>query len=116
MLSKFLPRQMRSGPDWVFQRSDPMGGASGEAFTNTVQSTGMHPAAVLARELIQNAVDERDRAAEKVLVKFRMASLLAAAKTAFVEAARIGSIIERREVVSLAMPSWLNCPRLRRCR
>ena len=50
MLSKFLPRQMRSGPDWVFQRSDPMGGASGEAFTNTVQSTGMHPAAVLARE------------------------------------------------------------------
>ena len=37
-----------------------------------------------------------------------MASLLAAAKTAFVEAARIGSIIERREVVSLAMPSWLD--------
>jgi hypothetical protein len=69
VLSRILPRRMTA--DWVFRRNPPMGGASGEAFTNTVQATGMHPAAVLGREAIQNAVDERNPDAEKVLVRFR---------------------------------------------
>ena len=42
---------------WVFQESDPMGGAPGEAYANTLKSTGMPPEHVLAREAIQNSVD-----------------------------------------------------------
>jgi hypothetical protein len=40
---------------WVFQESDPMGGAAGEAYANTLKSLGMQH--VLAREAIQNSVD-----------------------------------------------------------
>jgi hypothetical protein len=40
-------------PNWVFELTSPMGGASGEAFANTLASSGMPPAAVLARESIQ---------------------------------------------------------------
>ena len=40
---------------WVFQESDPMGGAAGEAYANTLKSPGMPPEHVLAREAIQNA-------------------------------------------------------------
>jgi hypothetical protein len=40
---------------WVFQESDPMGGAAGEAYANTLESPGMQH--VLAREAIQNSVD-----------------------------------------------------------
>jgi hypothetical protein len=42
---------------WLFHESDPMGGAAGEAFANTLKSPGMHPEHVLAREAIQNSVD-----------------------------------------------------------
>jgi hypothetical protein len=97
-----------AGADWVFQRSDPMGGASGEAFTTTLESTGMHPASVLARESIQNAVDERDPDAEKVLVRFQMVSLLGRLKQRFVEAAQLNRIVERREDLSLPVLGWLD--------
>lgn len=40
---------------WVFQESDPMGGAAGEAYANTLKSPAMQH--VLAREAIQNSVD-----------------------------------------------------------
>jgi len=56
VLSRIVPRHVTPpGAGWVFRRPPTMGGASGEAFTNTVQATGMHPAAVLGRESIQNA-------------------------------------------------------------
>jgi hypothetical protein len=43
--------------NWVFERTPRMGGASGEAIINTLQATGMSPAAVLAREALQNSCD-----------------------------------------------------------
>ena len=46
---------------WVFQESDPMGGAAGEAYANTLKSPGMQPEHVLAREAIQNSVERRHR-------------------------------------------------------
>jgi hypothetical protein len=94
--------------DWVFRRTPAMGGASGEAFTNAVQATGMHPAAVLGRESIQNAVDERDPNAEKVLVRFRLAILTGSDKEKFIKAATLGKIVERREILSLPELAWLD--------
>jgi hypothetical protein len=55
---------------WLFHASDPMGGAAGEAFANTLKSPGMHPEHVLAREAIQNSVDA-GLAGAKVEVHFR---------------------------------------------
>src|SRR4051812_46999784 len=109
MFSRNVPRRVTSpGADWVFRRTPAMGGASGEAFTNTVQSTGMHPAAVLCRESIQNAADERDEHAEKVLVRFRLASLTGSEKREFIEAAQLRKTIERREDLGLTDLAWLN--------
>ncbi|MCV2420169.1 hypothetical protein [Paucibacter sp. DJ2R-2] len=54
---------------WLFHASDPMGGAAGEAFANTLKSPGMLPEHVLAREAIQNSVDAGSGA--KVEVRFR---------------------------------------------
>lgn len=56
--------------DWVFERTPEMGGATGGAFTNPLLGTGMEPAAVLAREAIQNSVDAREEG-KKVRVDFR---------------------------------------------
>jgi hypothetical protein len=97
-----------SAVEWVFQRSDPMGGASGEAFSNPFESTGMHPAGVLVRESIQNAVDERDKGADKVLVQFRFMDLTGAEKTAFAQTAQLRSVIERRQQLSLSGLEWLD--------
>ena len=70
---------------WVFQESDPMGGAAGEAYANTLKSPGMPPEHVLAREAIQNSVDAGIDSA-KVLVRFRATAITGAAKAAFVGA------------------------------
>lgn len=70
---------------WVFERTPEMGGATGGAFTNTLLGSGMEPAAVLAREAIQNSVDARD-AGSKVRVDFRRVTLTGKAKAEFVAA------------------------------
>ena len=46
-----------SKPKWTLERVPRMGGATGEAFVNTLQGTGMTPSSVLAREAIQNSAD-----------------------------------------------------------
>ena len=71
---------------WIFQDSDPMGGAAGEAYANTLKSPGMQPEHVLAREAIQNSVDA-GLDGEKVRICFRHVQLANTAKTVFVEAA-----------------------------
>lgn len=113
MLSKFVPRRLmsetdNSGPAWVFQRSDPMGGASGEAFVNALEATGMPPAHVLARESIQNAVDEPAEGGEKVAVTFRLVRLSGDAKQTFVRAAKLSSILARRADLSLPSLGWFD--------
>ena len=54
---------------WWFHASEPMGGAAGEAYANTLASPGMQPEHVLARESIQNSVDAGN--GDKVTVRFR---------------------------------------------
>lgn len=73
-------------PKWIFERVALMGGATGEAYVNTLQGTGMTPSSVLAREAIQNSVDAwRPDVAEKVRVEFRRVSLVGSSKATFIK-------------------------------
>src|SRR6266705_6861315 len=75
-----------ANPKWTFQRTSPMGGATGEAFVNTLYGTGMPPAAVLAREAIQNSSDAAKAPGEKkVRVVFRRVTLEGNAKAGFIK-------------------------------
>ena len=72
---------------WMFQESSPMGGATGEAYSNVLLGTGMNPASVMAREVIQNSVDAfTPDFADKVKVVFRRVVLTGDAKAKFVRA------------------------------
>ncbi|MGK5024210.1 hypothetical protein [Janthinobacterium sp. RB2R34] len=85
---------------WIFHASDPMGGAAGEAYANTLKSPGMQPEHVLAREAIQNSVDAGTGA--KVEVYFREISLTGAKKKTFVDAADLGAIEARNAALQFA--------------
>lgn len=91
---------------WVFHESDPMGGAAGEAYANTLKSPGMQPEHVLAREAIQNSVDA-GLGSPKVTVRFRQLSLKGKAKAEFVHAAELGGQAVRSEALELASPNCL---------
>ena len=91
---------------WVFQDSDPMGGAAGEAYANTLKSPGMRPEHVLAREAIQNSVDA-GLDGEKVRVCFRQVQLANEDKNVFVDAAGLKRIAERVGELELAVPNCL---------
>lgn len=91
---------------WVFQESDPMGGAAGEAYANTLKSPGMQPEHVLAREAIQNSVDAGIEG-QKVLVRFRHRFLTGSDKAKFAEAAGLHDIAARRKQLELATPNSL---------
>lgn len=90
---------------WLFHASDPMGGAAGEAFANTLKSPGMPQEHVLAREAIQNSVDAGNGA--KVEVRFRATNVKNAKKTAFVQAADLARIADRAKELELAVPNCL---------
>lgn len=73
-------------PKWVLETVPPMGGATGEAFVNTLQGTDMTPSSVLAREAIQNSADAwRSGIADKVEVRFHRISLAGQNKEDFIE-------------------------------
>jgi hypothetical protein len=86
---------------WFFHESDPMGGAAGEAFANTLKSPGMHPEHVLAREAIQNSVDA-GLSGQKVEVRFRATVVSGAKKASFVAAAGLKDIAARARELQLA--------------
>ena len=84
-----------------------MGGAAGEAFTNTLASAGMPLAAVLAREAIQNSVDAKAAPNSKVRVRFTTKLLSGAAKAGFVEAAGLNAVRERADKLGVTEPNCL---------
>ena len=93
--------------EWLFHASDPMGGAAGEAFANTLKSPGMPPEHVLAREAIQNSVDAGiDN--KKVEVRFRSDAVSDARKAAFIEAAGLSDIVARVADLELTGPNCLH--------
>lgn len=91
--------------EWLFHASDPMGGAAGEAFANTLKSPGMHPEHVLAREAIQNSVDAGF--GSKVEVHFRAAAVTGAKKSEFIKAAGLTDIAARTKELELIGPNCL---------
>ncbi|SFJ14878.1 hypothetical protein SAMN04515648_2882 [Phyllobacterium sp. CL33Tsu] len=100
-------KAMKASLEWIFENNPPMGGAAGEAFTNTLASSGMPPEAVLAREAIQNSVDARASGEQKVAVDFIMKALTGAEKAQFVETARLKSIDDRASELDLKQPNCL---------
>lgn len=104
MTSDSLPE---SPVSWVFENSPPMGGAAGEAFTNTLISSGMNPAAVLARETIQNSVDARAQPDAKVAVDFVCKALVDNEKFAFVTASGLSALTARSSSLALREPNCL---------
>jgi hypothetical protein len=85
---------------WTFQFVPPMGGATGEAYFNTLAGTGMSPSAILAREAIQNSVDARDeKIREKPRVAFRRIVLTGSQKHQFVSALQLDNEFGPREGV-----------------
>lgn len=93
---------------WCFEYNPPMGGAAGEAFTNTLASSGMHPAAVLAREAIQNSVDARAKGDGKVSVRFVAKALTRTEKKKFFVTAGLGHLQERIASLKIPVPNCLS--------
>ncbi|MER8701347.1 hypothetical protein [Mesorhizobium sp. M1273] len=94
-------------PDWAFEANPRMGGAVGEAYTNTLASSGMHPEWVVAREAIQNSVDARDGEDRKVAVEFVSRALTGKAKSAFIKAAGLGAIAGRSDRLGFREPNCI---------
>lgn len=88
---------------WLFEQTPPMGGATGEAFANTLLGTGMSPDGVLAREAIQNSCDAaNDPDKEKVRIVFRRITLKGDEKKRFVAQLGLdGEIHKRKEHLDL---------------
>lgn len=92
---------------WTFHESDPMGGAAGEAYANTLKSAGIPQEHVLAREAIQNSVDAGVDA-QKVTARFRHRILTGQAKAEFIAAAGLVDQVNRAEALELATPNCLH--------
>ncbi|MES3056621.1 hypothetical protein O6V14_13380 [Sphingomonas faeni] len=101
-------KSVKSSSDWVFENNPRMGGATGEAFTNTLASSGMPPASVLAREAIQNSVDAKADEDQKVRVEFIAKSLKGKDKTAFVSAAGLNKIAARADRLGFKEPNSIS--------
>lgn len=88
---------------WVFHESDPMGGAAGEAYANTLKSPGMPQEHVLAREAIQNSVDA-GVGVPKGTVRFRQRTLKGKAKAEFIAAAGLSAQAARVRKGAVEVP------------
>ena len=93
--------------DWTFELVAPMGGAAGEAFTNPLASSGMPPAAVLAREAIQNSVDAHAEGQDKVSMQFVAKNLVDSDKAEFVTFAGLNAIGSRASELSFMEPNCI---------
>ncbi|GIW41482.1 MAG: hypothetical protein KatS3mg076_2059 [Candidatus Binatia bacterium] len=71
---------------WEFERVSPMGGATGNAYANTLQGAGKSPEEELAREAIQNSCDAARARNGRVRVDFRVVNLHGRRAETFIEA------------------------------
>lgn len=100
-------------PKWIFEPVGPMGGATGNAFANTLQGAGIPPEAELAREAIQNSCDAAKEGERRVRVDFRIVTLESEPRARFVTALSLGQGMgERLGQVSLAANNCLAQPSL----
>lgn len=95
-------------PRWVFEPVGPMGGATGNAFVNTLQAAGMSPEAELAREAIQNSCDAAEPQRQRVRVVFRIVTLEGENKRNFLDCLSLQQGIGKRlDAVRLAPDNCL---------
>lgn len=95
---------------WEYEESPPNGGAGGDAFKSTFNGAGKKPAAILAREAVQNSVDAGvDRAAE-VRVDFRFRKLSGEERSEFLETAGINEMSGFVESLDCAEPNCITDP------
>lgn len=71
---------------WRFERVGPMGGATGGAYRNALDATGITREARLAREAIQNSCDASADSDDAVKVVFRKIELVGESKSNFATA------------------------------
>lgn len=99
---------MAGASEWIFEPVGPMGGATGNAFANTLQGSGIAPAAELAREAIQNSCDAAKEGERRVRVVFRIVDLEADDRQRFLENLRLErSFSERLSSLRLARDNCL---------
>lgn len=87
---------MTTDVTWVFERVGPMGGATGMAFANTLQGSGISPEEELARETIQNSCDAIRRGEIRVRVVFRLVALEGEHRRQFLKTLALDSAIGSR--------------------
>ncbi|WP_322819457.1 hypothetical protein, partial [Tepidiforma sp.] len=82
--------------NWTFEPIGPMGGATGNAFVNTLQGSGLAPAAELAREAIQNSCDAAKEGERRVRVVFRIENREGEARQRFLDNAQLEQALSDR--------------------
>jgi hypothetical protein len=87
---------MKEQPNWYFEAVGPMGGATGNAYANTLQGAGRTPEEELARESIQNSCDAVQEGCSKVRVAYRIISLEGEQRDRFLEILRLREGIGNR--------------------
>lgn len=86
---------------WVYEDRPLNGGAGGEAFRIVFNGAGIEPAAMLAREAIQNSVDAAAEPGGEVEVRFEARTLEGEDRARFEEAAGFGDIARRADRLKL---------------
>ncbi|MGR3436690.1 MAG: hypothetical protein ACU0CO_17675 [Shimia sp.] len=95
---------------WIFQPTDPNGGAEGAAFWQIFNGAALPPEDLLMREAIQNSVDAKADGVDRVVVGITARSLAGADRAAFVEAAGLAEILRRAGPLRLRDASVLGDP------
>jgi hypothetical protein len=97
-------------PNWVYEPTPLNGGAPGDAYKSTFNGAGKKPAAVLAREALQNSVDAASDPNATVRVEFRFKALSGDAKIKFEEAWGLEEMRDRAELLGVPKGSILHDP------
>ena len=90
---------------WTFENKQPMGGATGQAFINTLQGNQHQSLDRLAREAIQNSCDAIESELEKVRVVFRLRKLFGKNKSDFLDIMSVKEFQPRQYKLGLYTPN-----------
>lgn len=82
--------------DWYFELENPLGGISGAGCRNALEGVGLTRDEKIVRETLQNSVDALAPGSQRSKVVFRLVDLHGSAKANFVQASKLGSILNER--------------------
>mgnify|MGYP005844275215 CR=1 FL=1 len=96
--------------NWYYEEAPPNGGAGGDAFKSSFNGAGKKPAAILARESVQNSVDAGVDPASEIRVDFRFRQLSGDDRTRFFESAMLGDMAGFVDLLDCAEPNCITAP------